>query len=384
MGVEKTPTDNVVVPSVCEVASLGCFDLRELKRWQIRTRKVFSLSNRCNDIVDPLSLPHTSLQVPFVHTDCAGHHVWLEPPHNKLWPVLSHYNACKKKNPEGTSACALVPEWQGGSAWRKELLGWRLLHVYPVGTAISKTKTSDVPLQLWYDPPVTSPPPAGWPGIECAAWRPQDSDKRVRTKAPEKLAMCGQSLKMTFSALLGNRPAKILIDSGASASFMSHAFAAQLSAPTQKVVCPPVAVVGGGTTPVLGRCAPRLSLQQHVSSPSFLLLETLPCGYDAVLGEDWMDMHKAQLHVHGPGLCTVRKGWQRITLMTDEALLTDTSSPVREVEIKHYAPPPMLSAFQFVRAARKAEKVFMVQVQPPEESVVVEPHTFPAEVPGII
>lgn len=115
LNVLNVPNIEHVVPSMCDRDIIDCFDEGELKRWQIRTRKLFTISNKCNPSVSD-TMSHTSLIVPFVRKDCGGHHAWLEPPHNKLWHVLSHYNLCKKKHPEITSACALVPKWQGGSA----------------------------------------------------------------------------------------------------------------------------------------------------------------------------------------------------------------------------------------------------------------------------
>ena len=354
-----------VVPSMCEPLVLEFFDSIEQTRWECKTGRVFSLSNKCNKSLSS-TISHTSLHTPFVHSDCAGHHVWLEPPTNKIWSMLCHYNTCKKKQPDKTSACALVPDFQGGSSWRRELKDWRLLHVYRVGTVFGTSTPITVPYQLWFDPPALPPPPnTEWAGVECSAWRPQDGEKRVRIKPIQKLAMSGQNLKMTFEGLLGNHPAKILIDSGATTCFMTKAFAQKVTAKIDNTLNnPDVSVVGGGSVPVHGRCSPRLRIQEHVSSPHFLVLNDLPAGYDAVLGEDWMDRHHAELHMHGPGVCIVKKGWQRVRLLP-LALSADISMQPSD-PLAHCTPlsdKTMLTAIQFAKASMNCRRLFMVQVK---------------------
>lgn len=354
------PLVDVSLPQISVTPLLDCFDSVELARWQDVTSRVFTLSNRCNTSDFPVAVSRLSLSVPFVHTDCAGHHVWLQPMHNKLWPVLTHYNACKSKAASTTSACALVPDWVGGSAWRKELKGWRMLHTYEVGTVFGASAPTNVPLQLWYDPPACTPPLLGWPGVQCPAWRDTDAGKRQRRVTPHVLALSGQNLKMTFTCLLGNRKARVLIDTGATACFMTKAHAAHMTAEVKTSKCSLVSIIGGGgVAAVLGSCAPRLSLQGHVSSPTFLILDQLPDGYDAILGQDWQEMHHAVIHQHGPGMCVIKKGTTVVRLLPDGAhaslgaeLIADDSTPVQK----------LLTAVQFAKASRTARKMFLIEV----------------------
>lgn len=358
--------DTSVLPTAV-TPILDCFDSVELARWQGVTSRVFSLSNKCNKLDFPVAQSQLSLSVPFVHTDCAGHHVWLQPPHNKLWSMLVHYNACKAKDSANTSACALVPDWVGGSAWRKELKGWRMLHTYEVGTVFGAAAPTNVPLQLWYDPPSCTPPAWGWPGVQCPAWRDTDAGKRQKRTTPHVLAMSGQNLKMTFTCLLGNHTAKVLVDTGATTCFMTKAHADLLTARTKTSTCSVVSIIGGGgVASVLGSCTPRLSLQGHVSSPTFLVIDQLPDGYDAILGQDWQSMHHAVIHQHGPGMCVVKKGSAVVRLLPDQAhdaleceLVADDSSPVQK----------LLTAVQFAKASRKAQKMFLIEVSAGDPSL---------------
>ena len=71
----------------------------------------------------------------------------------------------------------------------------------------------------------------------------------------------------------------------------------------------------GSSVSTVGRCAVRVHIQSHASTPSFHLLDTLPGDYDAVLGDDWLHQHEARLDFKGSGKCTVQKGSGRITLL---------------------------------------------------------------------
>lgn len=136
LGTLDCPAERQFDPLAVSVGTTGLvvFDQEQLLLWQAVTGRTFSLnSSNCKEyaaacFVSPDASP---LKKSFLHEDCAGHHVWLDPPENKLYVMLQHYVACKARCPESTSACILVPRWRGGSAWRKLLSGMRLLHEYP-------------------------------------------------------------------------------------------------------------------------------------------------------------------------------------------------------------------------------------------------------------
>lgn len=62
-----------------------------LTLWQDITLRPFTLSNKCNRKIDTLDSSHTSLEVPFVRSNCAGQHVWLEPTLSKLGPIYTEH-----------------------------------------------------------------------------------------------------------------------------------------------------------------------------------------------------------------------------------------------------------------------------------------------------
>lgn len=337
------------------------FDAAELRRFQDLTSE-FTM---CNKEDPATSLPY----VPFAHKACEHQHVWLDPPARGLHTALSHYVACKAKAPEDTSACILVPRYEGGSAWRRHLLGMRLLHEYPAGTPLKSLppSTPDAtpvpavsyphPMQVWYDPPRCAEPVTGWPGVVTSAWCPADDARR--NKKPGLVLNSVQAiggLTMSVLAALGNRPAKILLDSGASTCFVAAPFAALLSAPVFPMTSRTVQTAGGAVLAV-GKCSPRLQLQGHASSPSFAVMPTLPGGYDAILGEDWLREHHVHMMYGQHNMCTVRAKKGRVCVLGDMG-----HAPQESMEVEPYenVTPPLLSALQYVSAVRSSSRSFAV------------------------
>jgi len=138
--------------------------------------------------------PSAVISVPFLSSKCAGLSVLLDPAPNRLWKVLTHWKAQRELNPHESEAVALVPRWNGGSPWRRELVGWQLLHEFPAGTVLYQEKTQsdvdavdcegkDYPVQAWYCPPDTLPD--GFervlPGASVQAWTQSDDGPRQKT-----------------------------------------------------------------------------------------------------------------------------------------------------------------------------------------------------------
>jgi len=144
--------------------------------------------------------PSALVSVPFVHTRCAGETVLLDPAPNQLGRMLRYWKTQRDLNPYESEAVAMVPRWDGGSAWRKELGGWRLLHEFPPGQVMYEEKTDsaqnprDCPVleyavQAWYCPPDDLPD--GFEGVLPGRTMDQGS---VMTPRPAKCRLNGELL----------------------------------------------------------------------------------------------------------------------------------------------------------------------------------------------
>ncbi len=68
----------------------------------------------------------------FLKRDVSGRHVWMHLPNNRIEQFIKHYLRCKSSAPQSTSACVVVPCWQG--PWRQLLGGMKLLRTYNQGS----------------------------------------------------------------------------------------------------------------------------------------------------------------------------------------------------------------------------------------------------------
>ena len=298
------------------------FDRNEFTKWEDTTGRTVTMDVNAGIRHDTSCLddPHASS----LSDGMQGHHVWMDPRPSKLHALLTLYAEQKAKAPSTTSLCVLVPRWVGGSGWRKLLGGMQLLKEYPANTALYFDEDSKLPLpgeqhprQLWYDPCIKDgdPKPQG-----NSAWCIEDDGPRERYPLTLK-AYAIPNLAMKYNALLGGRSASVLMDTGASGSFVTTAMAKKSRAPITKDKHK--AVQGaGGRVKIRGQCQPRLELQditneglqtKHRSSPVLHLLKTLPGGFDIILGQDWLEGHHATLDCHDK-TCLIQQARPPVTL----------------------------------------------------------------------
>jgi hypothetical protein len=190
---------------------------------------------------------------------------------------------------------------------------------------------------------------------------------------------------MTFKATLGGKAVVVLLDSGASANFVTATAARSANAGMEKVRNKAVQGAGGEIN-IKGSTKPRLVMQAHHSSPLLNVLDSLPGPFDVVLGNTWLREHHANLNF-AAGTCSLSRT-QPVVLLTadcDPGALIDSSEP-RESGNQDPMPsfPPvkttlgevltakqplrraftetLLTALQFKRVSRKASRVFCVLV----------------------
>ena len=174
-----------IARDACVVPGDVVFDAALVQHWQDVTGRLFTMDTygckEAHDVSFNASCASSDgvPKLSFTKTDCQGHHVWLDPAPNRVYHMLAHYKECKDRAPATTSAVIVVPRWNGGSAWRKQLSGMRLLQECPAGTPLYFEVASQgpglvrpaltYPIQLWYDPPLVTPMPFDLPGTAVEA-----------------------------------------------------------------------------------------------------------------------------------------------------------------------------------------------------------------------
>jgi hypothetical protein len=229
----------------------------------------------------------------FLRTNAAGLHVWLHVPPSYLDAYLQHYRRCKQFAPATTSACVLVPAHPG--KWRKHLHGMTLLQEIPVNTpcyAGSSMTHTQYPVQIWYDAPGTD-----------------------RSAPSLSAAQQTATLTMHLHGQVGKYPARILIDSGATNSFVNLRFVQQHKLRLSTSAMPPVEMANGAPEAPAGTLHQTITLQPGARAHCALTAIPLSDAFDVILGDDWCRAHKATLD-YGNNSIRVVLNNRRVTLLT--------------------------------------------------------------------
>lgn len=211
----------------------------------------------------------------FFSTDLAGQHVWINPPFTQeyLQKSLQHYLVCKMSDPAHTSACIVVPKWDG--EFRKSLASMKLIKEYPAGTVLfsqpgttARASMAGIPwpVQVYYDAP------------------------RIQLAYHAK-----DALVMTFDAKIGDACAVSLLDSGAKASFITESLVSACKLPIHACPVTEVRMADGSVTEVSQKCNVRVHLRNHSSVISAYVMPGIVPGIDIIHGEDWLTEHHAEL-----------------------------------------------------------------------------------------
>ena len=189
------------------------------------TGKPFDIDACCDDDgVNSHCASYCSPSSFFLKRDVSGQHVWMNVPTNRIELFIRHYLKCKARAPQSTSACVVVPCWQG--PWRKLLTGMKLLKSYEQGSTLftaPRRGSNCAPhgpapwvVEIWYDAPA--------PAVQVNS---------VSSDAYELL--------FTFPGLVAGVPARIAVDNCATHNFCDHAFAVKQGLDVQpcsgSVVC---------------------------------------------------------------------------------------------------------------------------------------------------
>ena len=290
----------------------------------------------CNDYCAPL--PGRD----FFETNLSGHHLWMNAPFKGLRTFVSRYLAQKQKSPADTSACILVPCRPRDKVVHNMLQHTRVLTEYPAGSVLFSAPDEHgcrrvmppcpFPVKVYFDPPRSSAPHLGsLPGAMPS------------------------SLTMLFTGSIYNSRTKLLLDSGASASFISKHVADDLSL-ALKPYSGTVRTADGHDASICGTCTVRVKIQQYQDYVTFYVCELSP-QFDAILGNDWLTKHKAYLDFESKRCMLQRANGKRV------ALTPDAPSPTADENVA------VLSALQFKRAVRQGCQAFLVIISNDEEPI---------------
>lgn len=278
----------------------------------------------------------------FLQSNCAHHQVFMNPPFSQLKAFIEHYQTCKKQSPHDTSACIVVPLWPSADFYPL-LQNMQLIKEYRRGTPLftqpqGKTtsgKRRTMPgipwnVQVYWDPPV----PVHQRCIKLA--KQQQLNFKPLHGVPHDTAF-------TFDGQLSGGPVTILIDTGATASFVNADTARRLGLTLQPDATQEIILGTGQSVRSFGKCRATLRLQSYQAPVSFTVLQLDPA-IDVVLGTDWLTQHHAYMDFSEFSF-VLYKGDKRITIRRPElpaSVTTDSQDSA-----------PLLTAVQFKRMLRK-------------------------------
>jgi Retroviral aspartyl protease len=212
----------------------------------------------------------------FLVTELEGHHVWINAPFLGLNQFVDRYLQQKARYPD-VSACILVPSRACDHPVHDKLQHMQTVVEYPPGTVLFSAPSNNgirrvlppcpFAVKVYYDPPAP-----------------------VEHKLQ---SISSSALSMLVEGQLSLSPATFLLDSGASACFLSEAVAKEL----QLSVTPykgNVVTADGNSLPITGSCSANIKIQSYQHTVRFLVCE-MTDQFDAVLGDNWLSKHKAHL-----------------------------------------------------------------------------------------
>lgn len=250
----------------------------------------------------------------FLQADITEAHIWCNPPFIMLEDCLSRYRVLKDSHPQTISGCFLMPS-KSVARLTPLLQGMVLLHTFPKGTTLFQGPRPDgtravlppcpFSVSVYWDRPVSSDSSQGHSILSAAA----------RTRSLDML-FCGRVAGSHANVLV--TPASILIDSGATAPFISPECAKRLQLVIRRTDVKPgsarVRLADGSSIPIHGTCYATLTIGAFRSRIE-LIVAPLSSQFDVILGNTWLKQHEAILN-YGDGSVTLVRGTRQYTIST--------------------------------------------------------------------
>ena len=247
---------------------LSSLEAETMKLW-------FSLRCGCKILNRPSDDQSTCTLSNFFDAGIPGHHLLLNAVTSRPKDMLSHYLKCKMQAPDTTSACIVVPVWQG--KWRTHLHNMKLLHTYDKHHEVSAA----------FSQQLCGPPKCNWQPSAIEIWYDAAEQFKVNL-ASDHLQ---DTLRMTFDGKIADINSKIFIDSGASHNYISASFVASHKLPVHDTN---LSVHCGGmpaATDVRGYVQARVRMQSLSENLKFYVID-LPTDLTACLGDAWLRDHR--------------------------------------------------------------------------------------------
>lgn len=294
-----------------------------------------------------------------------GHTSLVYVPADALYDVMRAYRSSKARNGLGTSAVFIVPlanEHTEVAPWRAYLRRMRKVFTYD---RIS-WPGCPYPMQAWYDPPAEPkpfPPPPHFA---------QESGCEPATQAVASCTLAAAASNgpsMVFSARIAGAKGLVLMDTGASAVFISEEFCL-----ANGIKIFPydgsVTLAGNQSTPVIGKCFVGLNIGKGVSHKvEAIALPELVNGVALILGESWLKANGVTLD-YGTMRCNLRTPggrmrelhpWQGSGEGTPSHAMAAAAMPHPEDEPRPVPPP--LTAKQAWRALKRGARPFLCSIK---------------------
>ena len=284
----------------------------------------------------------------FLKSNVAGQCVWMNPPYTAwhMYKFIRHYLRCKASDPAGTSACIVVPKWQG--KFRHLLQHMQLVKEYDAGSILFSApnqhgkgrhvmKGTPWPVQVFYDAP-------------CS---------------PDKFAaVCNvsgimdQPLTMMYDGSISGKSAKVLVDSGASHVFIDQDFVQHNRIHVRQSSVGWVRVGNNGLVKLQGECTVRLQLGAYKATVTALVMPTVIPGVNVLLGDQWLTRSGGVLDYEQRCL-SVKKGDHRVTIQACKTLNEQDVSPdgiIAYVCSRLYEASGTMEVYNMRRAKRAIRK----------------------------
>ena len=216
--------------------------------------------------------------------------------------------------------------------------------------------------------------PASATGIFSGHYGAASSAENTGNAAPAALDMLFAGKVSGGKANIAVSDAHILVDSGATAPFMSPGFAARLGLRLKR--CNDfVTLADGSRAPVLGTATAKLVLGPFASRVKFLVAP-LSQQFDVILGNSWLRHHKAVINYKDTSLA-LSKGNKRVTVAqqntrTQRPTMAAPPTAAEKVRKSEDVQKHILSAIQAGRAIRQGARHFVVLLQKLDNSSAVD------------
>lgn len=249
----------------------------------------FGLTARCKRFYSPANsfLSVTRLQP----GDC----LWVNAPFRSLASWVRQYRVLKAADPS-ISACFVVPDRGGDSADDSDLQSLRatarVLTTYAPQHPLFRAHDRSVkgvawPVSVLYDPPATVIPT---PRLKQASPASHADPRFERMNIDDT-----DHSSMTFRARVAGSEACVLLDTGATHTFMDDAFRRRLGLRLQSSPFRSVFFADASSSPLLGQCTFTVRLGGLVTEATALVMRDMSQMHDVIFGTPFLKRHGAVL-----------------------------------------------------------------------------------------